>query len=127
MRRTILAVAGAAVLATTTACGGGAADETADGVKRLQLILVCSRRCRDADGGKHHHCRVAERKEEADRERTPALLHQLARDVVDCRNVIGIDRVAQPKAVSKEGSAQKHRIILERQPRPRPGGDIGDD
>ncbi|MFC3995566.1 ABC transporter substrate-binding protein [Nocardiopsis sediminis] len=32
MRRTILAVAGAAVLATTSACGGGAADETADGL-----------------------------------------------------------------------------------------------
>ena len=53
------------------------------------------RRAQDHDG------RVAQRKHKADGNRALALLHELARDVVDGRNVVGIHRVAQAKAVGR--------------------------
>ena len=57
-------------------------------------------RQRDDDG------RVAERKEEADADRTLALLHQLARDVVDRGDMVGVHRVAQAECVGQQRRAQ---------------------
>ena len=81
----------------------------------------------DRDRGQHDDGRVAEREEEADRDRPLALLHQLARDIVDRGDVIGIDRVAQAEAIGQQGRAEQNGVVMERHQRPGPGGDIGGD
>ena len=84
---------------------------------------------RQRDGGRreHHHGRMAEREEEADADRPLALLHQLARHIVDRRDVVGIDGVAKPERIGQEGGADQHRIIVKRDQRPNPGQHIGGD
>ena len=67
---------------------------------------------------------MTEREEEPDRDRTFALLHQLARDVVDRGNMIRINRVAQPETVREERRAQQHRAISEGNERIEPGGNV---
>ena len=57
--------------------------------------------------------RVAQREHQSDSDRPLALLHQLARHVVDGRNVIRIDRMAKSKAVSQKRRAQQHRKVIE--------------
>ena len=69
---------------------------------------------------------MAERKEEADGNGPLALLHQLARDVVDGRDVVGIDGVAKAERVGEECGADQDRIIMESDQRPNPGQHIGD-
>ena len=64
---------------------------------------------------------------EAGRERALALLHQLARHIVDGGDVVGVDRVAQPEAVGQERGAEQHRIVVERAQRPGPGRHVGGD
>jgi len=61
---------------------------------------------RDRKDKRDHDCCVAEREEKSDRERAPPLLHQLARDVVDRRDVVGIEGVPEPEAVSQESRAE---------------------
>ena len=50
---------------------------------------------------------MTERKEETDRDGSLAFLHQLARDVVDGRDVIGVHRVAQPEPVGQQRRAEQ--------------------
>ena len=82
---------------------------------------------RDRGGRDDHDGRMAEREEQADGDRPLALLHQLARHVVDGRDVVGIDGVAQPECVGQERGADQHRIIVKRDQRPDPGQHIGGD
>ena len=70
---------------------------------------------------------MAEREEEADRDRTLTFLHQLARDVVDGRDVIGIDGVAQPEPVRQQRGAEQQRLIAEHQEGPEPGRDVAEE
>ena len=65
-----------------------------------------------ATDAEHHNGRVAEREEKANRDRPLAFLHQLAGDVVDCCDVVGIDGVAQAEAISQQRSAKQHRVML---------------
>ena len=80
---------------------------------------------RDCEHQSHHDSGVAEREEKSHRDRTPALLHQLAGDVVDRRDVVGIEGVPQPEAIGKEGRAKQKRILMECRDRPQPDADIG--
>src|SRR3977135_1698096 len=66
---------------------------------------------------------MAQREEQADAERPLALLHQLARDIVDGGDVIGVDGVAQAEAVGRR--AEQQRLVMEQQERPRPGVQVG--
>jgi hypothetical protein len=50
---------------------------------------------------------MTEGKQEADGDRALALLHQLARHIIDCGDMIGIDGVAQPKTVGEQRGAQQ--------------------
>jgi hypothetical protein len=68
---------------------------------------------------------MAQREEQADAERPLALLHQLARDIVDGGDVVGVDAVAQAEAVGEQRRAEQQRLVVEHQERPRPGGKIG--
>jgi len=47
-------------------------------------------------------------------------MHQLARDVVDGSDVVGIDCVAQTEPIGHQGRAKQHRLTLEGHPRPEP-------
>ena len=53
--------------------------------------------------------RVAEREEEADAERPLAFVHQLARRVVDRRDVVGIEGVAESERVGGDPDADRER------------------
>ena len=57
---------------------------------------------------------------EADADRALALLHQLAGDVVDGGDVVGVHRVAQAEAVGQQRGAEQHRLVAEGQQRPGP-------
>ena len=52
---------------------------------------------------------MAERKEEANTNGALALLHQIAGNVVDRRNMIGVDRVAQAERIGKQGRSEQDR------------------
>ena len=82
---------------------------------------------RDRQGRQHDDGRMAEREEEAHGHRPLALGHQLAGDVVDGGDVVGVDRVAQAEAIGQERRAQKDGMSVECRQRPQPGGDIGRD
>jgi hypothetical protein len=45
-------------------------------------------------------------------------MHQLASDVVNGRNVVGVEGVPQPKAVGEERCAEKQGVIAEFKQRP---------
>ena len=57
----------------------------------------------------HHDRRVAERKEKADPDRTLALLHELAGDVVDRRDMVGVDCMAQAERIGQQRRAKEDR------------------
>ena len=63
-------------------------------------------------------------KEEIDRDRLLVRLHELARDVVDRRNVVGVHRVPQTEPVDHEGDTEQGRAIVERENGPAPGPDV---
>ena len=67
----------------------------------LQLILQRRRCCRDRRGGQHDYRRMTEREEEADADRPLAVVHQLARDVVDRGDMVGVDRVTEAEHPSQ--------------------------
>ena len=66
----------------------------------------------------------------AEREHQPqshwplTLVHQLVRDVVDRRDVVGVDRVAEAEAVDEERGSEQHGIMAERENCPSSGGDV---
>ena len=70
------------------------------------MIPHVARACRHAQRHEDNDGGMAQREEESDADRLLALLHQFSRYVVDCRDVIGIDGVAQAKAVGEKAEAQ---------------------
>src|SRR5271169_5092638 len=60
---------------------------------------------------------MPQREEKADRDRPLAVLHKLARYVVDRRDMVGIERVPQAERVSEQRGAEQHRIGTELQDR----------
>ena len=82
---------------------------------------------RNANRQGHHHGRVSERKEEADADRALALLHEPAGNVVDRRDMIGIDCVPQAKGIGEQSRPEQERPIAEDQKRPEPDNDVAAD
>ena len=70
---------------------------------------------------------MSQRKEKAEADRALAFLHQLAGGIVDRRNMVGVDGVAQPEAVRQERRPEQHCIAGKRSDRPSPGTEIGGD
>ena len=66
----------------------------------------------DTDGQGHHHRRVAQREEEADRNRALALLHQLARYIVDGSDMVGIKGMPQPECVGQDTDADREHGVI---------------
>ncbi len=67
---------------------------------------------------------MPKRKEEADCDRPPSFLHQLARDVVDCSDMIGVEGVAKAETVSERRRPQEKRKLMKGDDRPNPCGNI---
>ena len=63
---------------------------------------------------------MSEREEEADTERTLAALEECARRVVDCRDVIGVERVAEAERVREHAEPGERgvarRVVREEAP-----------
>ena len=70
---------------------------------------------------------MAEREKESNRDWTSAFLHQLACDIVDSCDVIGVEGVAQPEAIGEESHTEQQRLTMELDQRPQPSADIADD
>ena len=85
----------------------------------MEVSAIATERPND-DGG------VAQREKEADAHRTLPLLHQLARDVVDRRDVVRIHRVTQPKKVGQQRRAEQEGKGMEGGQRPQPRPEIED-
>ena len=75
--------------------------------RAVVLRLAGQRRHAEREEQRKHEDdrRVPEREEEADAQRPLALAHELARRVVDRRDVIGVERVAQPQRVRRQAHA----------------------
>ena len=71
------------------------ADDSANLLHRIESRRKRRRGEGDADRHEHHDGRMAERKEKSNADWALPLLHKLSGDVVDRRDMIGIDRVAQ--------------------------------
>ena len=67
---------------------------------------------------------MAEREEKADADGALALLHQLARDVVDRGDVVGVDSMPEAKSIGEQGRAEQHGLVAQGRKRPEPGRDI---
>src|SRR5262249_41635921 len=86
------------------------ADYAADHLERMKLALEREGHTdnhRDRDGDDE---RMAEREKQSGRDRPFAFLHQLAHDIVDCRDMIGIDGMAKPEHIGEERGAEKCRM-----------------
>src|SRR5262245_20773679 len=70
---------------------------------------------------------MPQREEQAGGHRLLAFLHELAGDVVDGGDVVGVNRVTQAEAVGQQARAEQHGMIVENDERCRPGGRIGGD
>ena len=68
---------------------------------------------------------MAEREEEAGGDRPLVLLHELANDIVYCRDVIGVHRVPDAEDIGEEGGAKQRRAIREEKPGPAPAKNVG--
>ena len=90
--------------------GHARADVAAPVLERRDVRLHARRADRERRGEREHDARVAEREEEADPERTLLLLQELARRVVDRRDVVGVERVAQPEGVRKRAEPGERRV-----------------
>ena len=53
--------------------------------------MHCHRRNSDRDRGQNYDGRMSEREKEADRIGRLTLLHELSNDIIDGRNVVGIE------------------------------------
>ena len=91
------------------------------------MRLQGGRRDGDADRHQRDHGGMAEREEEAHRDRPLAFGHQFARDIVDGRDMVGVDGVAQPQRIGQHGGCQQHRVVAEGGQGPDPSPGIGGD
>ena len=70
---------------------------------------------------------MTERKEEADANRALALLHELAGDVVDRRDMVGVDRVPQAERIGEQRRSEQDRSIAQGDERPEPDENVAAD
>ena len=61
-----------------------------------------------------------EREEEAGGDRFLPALHELSRNVVDRRDMVGVDRVTEPQSIRQKRRPDEQRIVAEGDERPGP-------
>src|SRR5258707_5846828 len=69
---------------------------------------------------------MAQGEEEPNGDGSLSILHQLAGYVVDGRNMVGVDGMAQAKGIGKQGCAQQYRVIVKGSDRPQPRQNVED-
>src|SRR5262249_5030093 len=85
-------------------------DHTADALEAILEARRCLRGDGNADRHQEYDRRVAERKEQANREWSLALLQQVARRIVDRRDVVGVERVSQAERVCEYAGARVEQL-----------------
>ena len=88
------------------------------------LLCMTAAVRRDSDGSKDDDGGVAEGKEEAYRVRRFAFLHQLANDIVDGGDMVGVEGMPKPEHISQERRPEQDRPVSESVERPTPSRDI---
>jgi hypothetical protein len=63
-------------------------------------------------------------KKNSDAARRLSVLHEFAHDVVDRRDMVGIEGVPQAQGVRQQRRAEQHRIAVKCQQRPAPRADV---
>ena len=91
--------------------GDRCADVAADVLEARNLRIDGLRRDRQARGEREDDRRVAKREEEADTHRAFAVLQQLARGVVDRRNVIGVEGMPKTEGVGQRSEPRERRVM----------------
>jgi hypothetical protein len=69
------------------------ANDPAEALEGIETALQFGRCDRDGDRERDDDCRMAEREKQAHPHRPAAFLHQFPGHVVDCRDVIRVERV----------------------------------
>ncbi len=103
--------------------GDARADQAADILDHLEVIDCPGDPCYGG-GGENDHGRMPESEEETHGDGHLTLLHQLAGDVVDGGDMVGIDRVAQTQPVNDQRDAEQLRLVREAGKGPEPGSDV---
>ena len=86
-------------------CGHAGTDYSADLLDMIKLRLQrADRKCHE-DRRDDHNGRMSECEKESGRDRLLSCLHQLPCHVVDCRDMVGIDRVTKTERISQERRA----------------------
>jgi len=67
---------------------------------------------------------VTEREEQPDADGSLAVLHELPGRVVDGRDVVGVERVAQPEGVSEAAQRQDRGVAVAIEDQESPSGDM---
>ena len=101
------------------------ADDATDLLDGVEPVLDGGGGRRDRQRGQDDDRGMAEREPQSDRQRTLAILHQFADDVVDGGDVVGVHRVAQPEHPRQQGDTEQGRAVVERRPGPGPRAGIG--
>ena len=105
--------------------GDGRPDEAAD-LPGGRDVADDPGRDRDEDRQADHDRGVAQREEEPDADGSLAVLHELAGRVVDRRDVVGVDGVAETERVGQEGRREHDRVGGRARDRERPGDQVED-
>jgi hypothetical protein len=104
--------------------GNRGADRAAGFDQAWKMRLNSAGGQRDRCRGDDDHRGMPEREEKTDADRAFPLMHQLAGGVVDRRDMIGVDCMAQPKAIRQERGPKQHRVAAKCSNRPKPGAEI---
>jgi len=87
------------------------------------LVLYDDRSKGYRDRQRDDYSRMSERKEKSDGDGTFPRLHELARDVIDCGNVVGVHGMPQSEGVGNKSGSEQQRARGERSECERPSDD----
>jgi hypothetical protein len=107
--------------------GDAAANDSAERLECGEPALQRSGGCGDTDRCNNDNSRMTEREKEPDGDRSFPFLHKLAYDIVDRRDVIGVDGMAQAECVGQERGRKQRRAIRQLYECPCPGERVRQD
>ena len=107
--------------------GHRGANQATDVLEGVETVAQRDGRQRNGDGQPDDDGGVAEGKKESDAHGLFSFLHQLAGDIVDGGDVIGIDRMAQAEEIGGRGDQQQRRKVVESDQRPGPRQNVAPD
>ncbi len=103
------------------------ADHSTDGAVVVEVFLQAEGEGGEAERAENDDGGVAEGEHESDGDGALALLHELAGDVVDGGDVVGVDGVAEAEAVGEQRGTEQEGVVAEGDGGPEPGAGIEDE